>query len=626
VENGMIFTGQALQLKLHGHQPSQFWTVANRDKILLSSRNFMKVFISYSRRDKDLLDKLNAHLGSLRHTGKITWSDQDIEVGNEWERALGEHLDTADIILLLISADFLASDYCYSIELQRALKRHENREAYVTPVILRACDWKNSPIGKLQVLPTDGKPLNSWPETDEALTNVVKGLRRIIQKMTTTPKKVKNLVISKIEIHNIKCFENLVFDFIQPDQANYWITILGDNAIGKSTLLKSIALGLCRESDAAALIKLSEVYGDFIKKGQREGYIKVHLCENGLPANSKKYVITTKITEDRGTARTESIQQETEPVENFPWDDIFVCGYGTYRSKQADVSYEQYEKFNAIRSLFDHQTTLQNPELILLRQSPRIQEIIEEKLQNILMIDASEYQIRYTNRGLEVGGIWGELPFQTLSDGYRSTTIWVLDFIGWLIYAERFIDNPDIGGILIIDEIEQHLHPHWQRYIVQRLRQQFPKTQIIASTHTPLIAAGTADIDQSMLLKLDRQEDNKITGQIIDKREVAGKRADQVLTSHAFDLITTRNERSHDDVDQYIKLLGKKIRSPQEEIELENLRSIVKERLNNGETPAEQAVEKAVSEVLKNTVSNISPEILDLETRGKLQALFQPDN
>jgi predicted ATP-dependent endonuclease of OLD family len=401
---------------------------------------------------------------------------------------------------------------------------------------------------------------------------------------------------------------------------------LGDNAIGKSTLLKSIALGLCRESDAAALMRLSEVYGEFIKVGAQNGYIKIFLCESDASGEFTNYVITTRITESRGRIKAEEIEQETEPSEDFPWDDIFVCGYGTYRSKQADTSYEQYDKFNAVRSLFDHQTSLQNPELVLRRQEPRIREIMEEKLQNILMLDTSQHHIKYSKRGLEVGGIWGDLPFQTLSDGYRSTTIWVLDFIGWLIYAERLLGNPDVGGILIIDEIEQHLHPHWQRYIVQRLRQQFPKTQIIASTHTPLVAAGTADIDQSMLLKLDRQEDNKITGQIIDKREVAGKRADQVLTSNAFDLITTRNERSHDDVDRYTKLLGKKVRSAEEEIELEHLRTIVKERLSNGETPVEQAVEKAVSEVLKNTVSNISPEMLDLETREKLQSLFNPEN
>jgi predicted ATP-binding protein involved in virulence len=596
----------------------------------------MEIFFAYARQDEALRNELAKHLIPLQREKIITaWHDREIPLGTEWQSEIDRHLETAQIILLLISADFLASNYCYDIELIRALQRHEKGEAKVIPIILRACDWTDTPIGILQSLPIDGQAITSWPNSDMAFSSVVGGLRQAIYQMmdatksqilTPAPKKTKQLIISKIELNNIKCFGNIVFDFTQQDQASYWITILGDNAIGKSTLLKSIALGLCRESDAAALMRLSEVYGDFIKVGAQNGYIKIFLCESDASGEFTNYVITTRITESRGRIKAEEIEQETEPSEDFPWDDIFVCGYGTYRSKQADTSYEQYDKFNAVRSLFDHQTSLQNPELVLRRQEPRIREIMEEKLQNILMLDTSQHHIKYSKRGLEVGGIWGDLPFQTLSDGYRSTTIWVLDFIGWLIYAERLLGNPDVGGILIIDEIEQHLHPHWQRYIVQRLRQQFPKTQIIASTHTPLVAAGTADIDQSMLLKLDRQEDNKITGQIIDKREVAGKRADQVLTSNAFDLITTRNERSHDDVDRYTKLLGKKVRSAEEEIELEHLRTIVKERLSNGETPVEQAVEKAVSEVLKNTVSNISPEMLDLETREKLQSLFNPEN
>jgi predicted ATP-binding protein involved in virulence len=239
------------------------------------------------------------------------------------------------------------------------------------------------------------------------------------------------------------------------------------------------------------------------------------------------------------------------------------------------------------------------------------------------MLDTPAYNINYTKRGLEVDGPWGRLPFQVLSDGYRSTTQWVLDFIGWLIHAERLIDNPDIGGILIIDEIEQHLHPRWQRYIVQRLRQQFPKTQIIASTHTPLVAAGIADVDLSMLLKLDRNDKNEITIQTINKELIAGKRADRVLTSEAFGLVTTRNNRSHNDIDRYTELLGKKIRTEAEAAELEELRSIVQNRLNNGETVAEQLVEKAVDAALQ---SIITEEMLDIETKKQLRALFQSEN
>jgi nucleoside phosphorylase/ABC-type cobalamin/Fe3+-siderophores transport system ATPase subunit len=449
----------------------------------------------------------------------------------------------------------------------------------------------------------------------------------IISKLSTLPQqlasKKRNLIVSRVEIYNIRCFEHIIIDLDCNKQHHYWTMILGDNAIGKSTVLKSIALGLCNESDAIALIK--EMPGDFLRKGAEKGSIIIHLREDKQSQRPRKYSITTRIIKNVED-ETEIVRQETTPAENFPWADIFVCGYGSTRSTQAYNSYEQYKVIDAVKSLFDSQAFLQNPEVVLLRQDPSVRAILEEKLQSILMLDTPEYKIHYTKRGLELDGSWGRMPVQVLSDGYRSTTQWVLDFIGWLIIAERLIGNPDIGGILIIDEIEQHLHPRWQRYIVQRLRQQFPKTQIIASTHTPLVAAGIADVDRSMLLKLDRNEDSEITVQIIDKELIAGKRADQVLTSEAFGLVTTRNNRSHDDVDRYTELLGKQTRTESEAAELEHLRSVVQNRLSNGETATSQLVEKAVDEALQDIITNVSPEMLDVETKKQLRALFQSEN
>jgi predicted ATP-binding protein involved in virulence len=601
----------------------------------LAPKKTIEIFISYHRNDEYLLEVLKQSLAFLERRGEIKiWDYRQIIPGDDWKTEIDSHLNSADIILLLISPDFLASEYCFHVEMQRAMERRELKEARVIPVLLRPSDFQDAPFSRLQALPSNLAAVSEWKNQDEAFQDVVKGICRAIgisekNLVKITPKRWSgsNLAITKIEMFNIRCFVKKSINLFPDNQdLSYFAMLLGDNAIGKSTILKSIALGLCNESDAAALIKASEMQGDFIRKGATEGYIKITLCRESKAKRPKKYTITTKITKKSEDA-PEIVRQETQPAENFPWTDIFVCGYGAYRSKQADTSYEQYKAIDAVKSLFDHQTSLQNPELILLRQDPQIRTILEEKLRNILMLDTPDHTIHYTKRGLEIAGPWGRMPFQTLSDGYRSTTIWVLDFIGWLIHAERLLGNPDIGGILIIDEIEQHLHPRWQRYIVQRLRQQFPKTQIIASTHTPLVAAGIADVDQSMLLKLERNdEDDEIGLKIIDKEQVAGKRADQVLTSDAFGLYTTRNERSHDDVDRYTKLLGKKIRNEAEEAELEELRSQVNSRFSTGETHFEQLVEKAVDEVLKNMDTSVSPEMLNLETKKQLQSLFHPED
>ena len=97
--------------------------------------------------------------------------------GTEWDKAINKNLDTADIILLLISADFLASDYCWDIEIQRAMQRHEEKSAVVIPVLLRPCDTGNADFMKLQGLPKNFKPVTTWTNQDEAFTDIAKGIR-----------------------------------------------------------------------------------------------------------------------------------------------------------------------------------------------------------------------------------------------------------------------------------------------------------------------------------------------------------------------------------------------------------------------------------------------------------------
>jgi predicted ATPase len=556
------------------------------------------------------------------------------------QRKIDEAKKNCDAFLIIISKtsasteEFLShinSEFKFATEL---FKNKSNKSFLFTAVLvdfMRKADYPKVLFFETDIEPVDFRRGLQESFREQQIQKLIEALNNIKRTPeinrggnSNRTKRNPSLIISRIELFNIRCFRELTIDFKSKSFNSHWAMILGDNSIGKSTLLKSIALGLCNESDATALIKTSEAHGEFIRRGAKEGYIKIHLSQN-IPDQRSNYVITTKIAKKSDDA-PEIVRQETEPAEDFPWGDIFVCGYGAYRSKQADTSYEQYRSIDAVRSLFDHQTSLQNPEVILLRQDSQVRAILEEKLKSILMLDNPNYDINYSKRGLEIDGPWGRMPFQTLSDGYRSTTIWVLDFIGWLIHAERLIGNPDIGGILIIDEIEQHLHPIWQRYIVQRLRQQFPTTQIIASTHTPLVAAGIADVDRSLLLKLERNDHNEISIHTIDQEQIAGKRADQVLTSDAFGLLTTRNERSHDDVDRYTKLLGNKHRTEAEEAELQTLRILVQNRLSNAETPTAQAVEKAVDEALQNMITNISPEMLSIETKKQLQTLFNSED
>ncbi|MEO3476022.1 toll/interleukin-1 receptor domain-containing protein [Roseomonas sp. CAU 1739] len=139
------------------------------------------IFFSYSHADEALRDQLEKHLSALKHEGLVdTWHDRRIPAGDVLDDAISVELERADVILLLVSADFLASNYCYNIEMRRAVERHEAREARVIPVILRPCDWHGTPFGKLAATPDDGRPVRSFADIDEGLLQVVRATRRAL--------------------------------------------------------------------------------------------------------------------------------------------------------------------------------------------------------------------------------------------------------------------------------------------------------------------------------------------------------------------------------------------------------------------------------------------------------------
>ena len=141
----------------------------------------LDVFIAYSHADEQMKQELLKHLRPLQRTGLVqTWHDGRILAGADWNREIDEHLNSSDIILLLISSDFIDSNYCYGVEMNRALERHGLDEARVIPVILRPCDWHALPFGRLLGLPQNEKPVTTWRNQDEAYTNIALELRKFV--------------------------------------------------------------------------------------------------------------------------------------------------------------------------------------------------------------------------------------------------------------------------------------------------------------------------------------------------------------------------------------------------------------------------------------------------------------
>lgn len=175
----------------------------------MSNKN-IKVFYSYSHKDESYRDSLETHLSMLKRKGLISeWHDRKIIPGTNLDDEIDSNLNSSDLVLLLVSPDFIASEYCYCKEMSRAIKRHENKESLVVPIIIRpTSDWKEAPFGKLTALPQDGKPVTTWENQDEAWVNVTEGLKKsiellnsikIINHKSESPKIVKDFLKDEIE-------------------------------------------------------------------------------------------------------------------------------------------------------------------------------------------------------------------------------------------------------------------------------------------------------------------------------------------------------------------------------------------------------------------------------------------
>lgn len=411
------------------------------------------------------------------------------------------------------------------------------------------------------------------------------------------------MYIKRLYLENIRCFKELEINFDYPGSS---ILIVGDNGEGKSTLLRSLAMGLCDESSASALFR--ELSGEFVRRkfDQKSvekgafGQIEIDLISDEDEGHSQK--IVTKITSLETFERVSQYEKAyrvggPDPThlnqDFFPWDKIFVTGYGAGSRTQGTADVQHYLAVDAVYPLFRYDVPLQNPELVMRRlieaarksrrsekeqnkREAKMLDTIKKMLSPLLNLEDSD-KLHLTPTGIEIEGRWGRSELGELGDGYKATVIWVLDFISWWFLRVNArggwkIDN--IKGVVLIDEIEQHLHPRWQRQILSMLKKTFPKVQFIATTHSPLCAAGAADLGEKncKIIRL-KQTNGSVTKSILPLPY--GFRADQILTSDIFELSDTRNPEVGEKIIRYRELCTKKVLSNDEKNEYARLRRFI---------------------------------------------------
>jgi hypothetical protein len=187
----------------------------------------IEILCCYSSADEQWLHKLEIHLSLLKHQSLISfWHAQLIAPGSDWTQEMEQHLETASVILLLISADFLASDYCYSVQMGYALDRQREGKSCVIPLLVRAVDWKEAPFAHLRVLPTNTQPLASWQDEDRALADVTSSIRQVIENLQecSTSNRIST------ELTTLSPLEQLRVSFLQAQQYLGKVTTLFEEA------------------------------------------------------------------------------------------------------------------------------------------------------------------------------------------------------------------------------------------------------------------------------------------------------------------------------------------------------------------------------------------------------------
>jgi hypothetical protein len=285
--------------------------------------------------------------------------------------------------------------------------------------------------------------------------------------------------LADLRFHSIRGFDQLNLDFDTTQKV-----IIGRNGTCKTTLLRCIALALAGDKDAPAL--LSSPIGPWITNGADRATIQLDLTSaNGEEPIQREL----EIVKDNGG---ESVHFKGPSPEK-----IFACAYGMGRGDFGGEPGRNYRVMDSVATLFEYGERLAPSELVLRRLNDYLGnercDAILAGLKQALGLGPDHAIELPRGGGVEISGpgLATRIPLEAWADGYRMTFSWLIDFYGWAMRAGAFDDEGNVCGMLLVDEIEQHLHPSMQREILGHLEKALPKVQIITTTHSPLVALST---------------------------------------------------------------------------------------------------------------------------------------
>lgn len=423
------------------------------------------------------------------------------------------------------------------------------------------------------------------------------------------------LQLLKVELQNVRSLKHVELDFSANAKLRAMTVLIGKNGSGKSSILRAMAIGLCPQREASSLV--SKLTGSVIRKNKKGNLadvasILIDLCDPHQPETI--FRIETYI--QRDASGQEFVSQNHTP-EVFPWDRIFVCGYGVNRGSSRYESISTFKHEEAVQTLFVEDAGLLDPEGELRRLKLASYEAPEKEekylhtlkiLRKLLRLENAA-PIEVTSEGVLIHGPWAPMPFHALGDGYRGTAGWILDLLGRYAIGGFGVSNQGPAGIVLIDEVDEHLHPGWQKEVVLLLKKLLPQVQFICTTHSPMTIVNN---DQGEVYACTLKN---AVGSVTPMAAPTGKNADDILKGEWFGLKTTLDHKSEKMILEYLKA----VKNDRSGAQTHQLEREIRHRLGYMvTTPLEEAAMKVVLNA-RGSIETMSEE----EQQQALQDAFQ---
>ncbi|MCP4143168.1 MAG: AAA family ATPase [Chloroflexi bacterium] len=429
------------------------------------------------------------------------------------------------------------------------------------------------------------------------------------------------ITLKRLTLHNIKCFKHLELSFNEHAKTKSWTVLVGDNGVGKTTILHCIALCALGPALASKIVDLPQKMLRLgAKKGSMEAVFEAFpkSTDSGPPGevvirlNIEDISRTFEVDLQVDAPGFDSTKKFIDARKRTDFEGWFTAGYGAVRNllftdKPSKID-EQDPLIERIESLFDPTKLLIEPSSLNRFLSgdaspfkemgapstlePETTKTIRELLDKLLPM----ISFKAPNGSGSLDTPFGKVPIAELSEGYKSMLSWLAHLIMHLLRAVNWQGNiTGIKGIVLIDEVDLHLHPGWQQQVIPILKECFPNLQFIGSTHSPMTAGG-ADDGEIILLQRDESE-IKATQEL---HSIKGWRADQILTSRFFGLESSRDLATRKLLAEYSELLGIPAGTTKQKERIKYLESTLKDLIPpTGETEIERQAFRLIEDTMQ---------------------------